>query len=79
MDSIEQDFPIVEEYEFNVPNIHTSCYCSCQTLGDSLNAQKCDYGELADIDINKNDLKLSFNKSLNHGICKGNESELIIT
>ena len=56
--SIVQDFPILEEYEFNVPNIHTSCYCSCKSLKESVNDDKCNYGEFAESGDGSNNLKL---------------------
>ena len=71
LESIEQDFPIIEEYEFNVPNIHTSCYCSCKSLKESGNDDRCHYGELDELGDETKSLKLSFNKTLSHGICKG--------
>ena len=71
LESIEQDFSIIEEYEFNVPNIHTSCYCSCKSLKESDNEDICNYGEFDNLRDETKSLKLSFNKTLSHGICKG--------
>ena len=70
LESIDQDFPIIEEYEFNVPNIYTSCYCTCQGL-NHLDENQCDYGSFAGASENTTDVKVSFNKTLNTGICKG--------
>ena len=77
LESIEQDFPIVEEYEFNVPDIRTSCYCTCQSLNSGIGDYKCKYGRFGETTENTTNVKISFDKTLNHGICKGNYTILI--
>ena len=71
LESIEQDFPIVDEYEFNVPNIQTSCYCTCQGLDSSFAENECIYNKPENSNANIETLGITFNKTTNHRVCTG--------
>ena len=71
LESIEQDFPIVDEYEFNVPNIQTSCYCICQGLDSSFAENECIYNKPENSNANIETLGITFNKTTNHRVCTG--------
>ena len=71
LESIEQDFPIVDEYEFNIPNIQTSCYCTCQGLNSNFNENECVYNKPENSNANIESLEITFNKTTNHRVCTG--------
>ena len=71
LESIEQDFPIVDEYEFNIPNIQTSCYCTCQGLNSNFNENECVYNKPENSNANIETLGITFNKTTNHRVCTG--------
>ena len=76
LESIEQDFPIVDEYEFNIPNIQTSCYCTCQGLNSNFVENECVYNKPDNPNSDIETLGISFNKTTNHRVCTGELNSL---